>query len=128
MPSGVVTNPLFVSGGSGGCAMANGTSAKPAATKRICRSFMRSFISRSIRQGLALLLPDTLISRVDGGSGDGDFFVGAKDGAQGVANLAQRGVGFDGLVDERHQVFGSFGGLAKRGEAAGDFVVRAFAA
>src|SRR5712692_66946 len=80
------------------------------------------------RQGLALLLPDTLISRVDGGSGDGDFFVGAKDGAQGVANLAQRGVGFDGLVDERHQVFGSFGGLAKRGEAAGDFVVRAFAA
>ena len=34
--------------------------------------------------------------------GDGDFFVGAEDEAEGFADFAQGGVGFYGVVDEGH--------------------------
>src|SRR5437879_619761 len=57
-------------------------------------------------------------------SRDGDFFVGANDRAHGVADVAQRGVGFDSLVDVWHQVLGAFGGLAQRRQAPFDFIAR----
>src|SRR5689334_21473428 len=50
--------------------------------------------------------------------GDGDLFVGAEDVAHGVADFAEGGVGFYGVVDEGHQVFGAFGGVAESAEAA----------
>src|ERR1700692_3365153 len=42
--------------------------------------------------------------------GDGDLFVGPEDGAQGIADLAEGGIGFDRVVEVRHQVFRAFGG------------------
>src|SRR5690242_10755257 len=60
--------------------------------------------------------------------GDGDFFVGAEDGAHGFADFAEGGVGFYGVVDERHEVLGAVRGLAKGVEAALDFGGRAFGA
>src|SRR5882762_7349740 len=53
--------------------------------------------------------------------GDGDFFVGAEDGAHGFADFAEGGVGFHGIVDVRHEIFGTFGGFAEGVEAALDF-------
>ena len=52
--------------------------------------------------------------------GDGDFLVGAEDLTQGVADFAQRGVGFDRLVNIRHQVLAAFGRAAQRCQATGD--------
>jgi len=56
--------------------------------------------------------------------GDGDFLVGAEDVAHGVADFAERGVGFGGVEDEGHEVVGALGGGAQGVEAAGDFVFR----
>src|SRR5271167_895389 len=56
-----------------------------------------------------------------GKSGDGDFFVGAEDFAEGVADFAYCGVGFDGVEQVGHQVVFSFGGFAEGVEAAVDF-------
>src|ERR1700676_5117069 len=61
-------------------------------------------------------------------SGDGDFFVGAEDGAHGVAEFAESGITFHGVEEVRHEVFLAFRGLAKRIEAALDFVVGALGA
>src|SRR5882672_8233413 len=55
------------------------------------------------------------------GLGDGDFFVGAEDGAHGFADFAEGGVGFYGVVDAGHEVFGAFGGFAQGVQAALDF-------
>src|SRR5208337_4348590 len=54
-------------------------------------------------------------------SGDGDFFVGAEDGAEGIADFAEGGVGFYGVVDEGHQVGAALGGFAEGVEPAIDF-------
>jgi hypothetical protein len=53
--------------------------------------------------------------------GDGDFFVDAEDVAQGVADFAERGVGFHGVVKEGHEVVLALGGRAEGVEAAIDF-------
>ena len=60
--------------------------------------------------------------------GDRDFFIGAEDVAQGVADFPERGVGFHGVVDVGHQIFRSLRGFAQSGEPARDFVVGAFGA
>src|SRR5215470_3641800 len=57
-----------------------------------------------------------------------DLFVGAKSVAHGVADFAEGGVGFDGVVDEGHQIIFAFSRGAKSGEAACDFVARALSA
>src|SRR5487761_646685 len=55
---------------------------------------------------------------------DGNFFVDAEDVAKGIADFAESGVGFDGFVDVRHQIFVAFGGFAQRFQAALDFRAR----
>ena len=57
--------------------------------------------------------------------GDGDFFVGAEDVAEGVANFTKSGVGFYGVVKERHEVVFAPGARAQGIEAAVDFGLRA---
>src|SRR6516165_4024602 len=52
------------------------------------------------------------------GSGNGDFFVGAEDGAQGFADFAEGGVGLHRIINERHQIFRTLRGLAQSVEAA----------
>ncbi len=54
--------------------------------------------------------------------GDGHFFVGAKDLAQGIANLAERGVGFDGVEEVGHKVLARVRGLAQRREPVRDLI------
>src|SRR5579875_283879 len=46
-------------------------------------------------------------------SGDGGFFVDAEHFAEAIADFAERGVGFDGCVDVRHEVGLSRGGGAE---------------
>src|SRR5882762_5862013 len=62
------------------------------------------------------------------GLGDGDFFVGAEDVAEGVADFAEGGVGFDGVVEEGHEVVFALGGGAEGVEAAIDFCLGAVGA
>ena len=51
----------------------------------------------------------------------GDFFLGAEDGAHGVADFAEGGLGFDSFVDEGHEILGVLGGFAPHVEAALNF-------
>src|SRR5579862_4724433 len=67
-------------------------------------------------------------SSIPVGSRDSDFFVGAEDGAECVADLAYGGVGFYGVEQVRHKVFAAFGGVAQRVEAAVDFGLGAIGA
>src|SRR5229473_5424474 len=60
--------------------------------------------------------------------GDGDFFVDAEDVAEGVADFAERGVGFHGVVEEGHEVVFTLGGGAEGVEAAVDFGLGAIGA
>src|SRR6267143_657251 len=59
---------------------------------------------------------------------DGDFFVGAEDVAEGVADFAEGGVGFHGIVDKRHEIVFAFGGGAQGAEAAVDLGLGAIGA
>src|SRR5256885_14347743 len=58
--------------------------------------------------------------------GDGDFFVGAEDVAEGIADFAQSRVGLYRLEDVGHEIFSALRCLAQRSQAARDFVLRAF--
>src|SRR5262249_30506047 len=49
--------------------------------------------------------------------GDGGF---AEDGAEGAADLAEGGVGADGVEEVGHQVVGAFGGVGEGVEGAPD--------
>src|SRR5216683_5917519 len=60
--------------------------------------------------------------------GDGDFFVGAEDFAHGVADFTERGVGFYGVEDVRHQIVAALRRFAQRAKPARDFVVGALGA
>jgi len=60
--------------------------------------------------------------------GDGDFFVGAEDVAEGVADFAEGGVAFHGIVDKRHEIVFAFGGGAQGAEAAVDLGLGAIGA
>src|SRR5579863_99295 len=62
------------------------------------------------------------------GLGNGDFLIDAEGLAEGVADIPERGVGFHGFEEMRHQVFGAVGGVAQGIEAALDFAVGAFCA
>src|SRR6266481_3999592 len=62
------------------------------------------------------------------GLGDGDFFVDAEDVAEGVADFAERGVGFHGVVEEGHEIVFAFGGGAESIEAAIHFGLGAIGA
>src|SRR5262249_47334934 len=53
---------------------------------------------------------------------DGDFFVGAEGVAHGVADFAEGGVGFDSVINERHQIVFAFGCVAERGKPPCDFI------
>src|SRR6266446_9124310 len=61
-------------------------------------------------------------------SGDGDFFVGAEDFAHGVADFAESGVGFYGVEEVGHQIFGALRGFAQCAEATRDFIAGALGA
>src|SRR5229473_927866 len=62
------------------------------------------------------------------GLSDGDFFVDAEDVAEGVADFAEGGVGFHGVVEEGHEVVFTLGGGAEGVEAAVDFGLGAIGA
>jgi len=57
-------------------------------------------------------------------SSDGDVFVGAEGVAHGVADFAERSVGFDGIVDERHQVVFALRRRSQSGETPRCFFAR----
>lgn len=78
------------------------------------------------RLGLGIYPPETHIEK--GWLGDGDFFVDAEDVAKRVADFAESGIGFDGFVDVRHQIFVALGGFAQRFQAALNFSARAIRA
>src|SRR3990172_891417 len=59
--------------------------------------------------------------------GHGDFFVGAEDGAEGVADFAQGGVGAHAVEDARHRVLVAAGGGLQILECLGDAAVVALA-
>ena len=83
-------------------------------------SFLACHLMRELRRSQLV----HFISRCHNFSScDRGFGVGAEDGAEGVADFAERGVGFHGVVDVGHQVFSACGGFAQRGEAAVDFVI-----
>src|SRR5207302_6790808 len=60
--------------------------------------------------------------------GNGDFLVGSEDGAQGIADFAQRRVGFDGFVEVRHEVFLALGGPQEAIEPPPHLLARALLA
>src|SRR5216683_775535 len=60
--------------------------------------------------------------------GDGDFFVGAEDFAHGVADFTERGVGFYGVEDVRHQIVAALRRFAQCAQATRDFVARSLGA
>ena len=60
--------------------------------------------------------------------GDGNFLVGSKDGAQGITDFAHSRIGFDRIIEMRHEVLRTFGGAHQTIEPPAHLFARTFGA